>query len=144
MTCGMPPSSARYGWRRGVPGPDLRVSDAERAEVAEILSKHFSDGRLDQAEFDERLQRAMSAKTRADLAGLLTDLPATAPSAGPSDHRRRGRTGLLLLAVLLAMVALTVPVWPLHFPWLLLAIVAFVAWRVTRHGRWHHRTQGWN
>ena len=29
----------------------LRVSDAERAEVADRLSKHYADGRLDQAEF---------------------------------------------------------------------------------------------
>jgi len=66
------------------PAPaDLRVSDAERQAVADQLSKHFADGRLDQAEFDERLSQAMNAKTYRDLDGLLTDLPATGTGGGP-------------------------------------------------------------
>ena len=65
------------------PAPaDLRVSDAERQAVADQLSKHFADGRLDQAEFDERLSQAMNAKTYRDLDGLLTDLPGTQTSGG--------------------------------------------------------------
>ena len=59
----------------GRPQADLRVSDADRQAVADQLSKHFADGRLDQAEFDERLSQAMGAKTYRDLDGLLTDLP---------------------------------------------------------------------
>ena len=51
--------------------PQMRVSDAERHEIADILSKHFADGRLDDVEFNERLDKAMRAKTRGDLAGLL-------------------------------------------------------------------------
>jgi Domain of unknown function (DUF1707) len=61
----------------------MRVSDADRAEVADRLAKHYSDGRLDQAEFDERLDQAMRAKTRADLSGLLADLPGEAPLVSP-------------------------------------------------------------
>ncbi|MGH9068105.1 MAG: DUF1707 SHOCT-like domain-containing protein, partial [Acidimicrobiales bacterium] len=60
----------------------MRVSDAERNQVAEELSRHFGDGRLDQAELDERMARTMGAKTRADLSGLLDDLPPVPPSAG--------------------------------------------------------------
>ena len=44
-------------------GAAMRVSDAERNEVAEELSKHYADGRLDAAEFKERLDQAMGAKT---------------------------------------------------------------------------------
>src|SRR6201995_1293825 len=62
---------------------DLRVSDADRQSVADQLSQHFADGRLDQAEFDERLSQAMNAKTYRDLDGLLTDLPATGTGGGP-------------------------------------------------------------
>src|SRR6201995_4624107 len=62
---------------------DLRVSDADRQSVADQLSQHFADGRLDQAEVDERLSQAMNAKTYRDLDGLLTDLPATATGGGP-------------------------------------------------------------
>ena len=61
----------------GGPASDqhMRVSDAERQAVADRLAEHFSSGRLDQEEFDERVSRAMSAKTRADLNGLFDDLP---------------------------------------------------------------------
>ena len=55
--------------------PSMRVSDAERAEVADRLSKHYGDGRLDQAEFNERLDQAMRAKTRQDLDGLSRPSP---------------------------------------------------------------------
>jgi hypothetical protein len=61
---------------------DLRVSDAERDAVASELGQHFQDGRLDQAEYDERLTAAMTAKTQRDLDELLTDLP-QAPAGPP-------------------------------------------------------------
>ena len=61
----------------------LRVSDADRAAVADLLARHYGDGRLDQAEFDERVTRAMAAKTGGDFRGLLDDLP-DLPEA-PSD-----------------------------------------------------------
>jgi len=63
----------------------LRVSDAERQAVVDRLAEHFADGRLDQAEFDDRVGRAMNAKTRADLSGLFSDLPETGAPAVP-DH----------------------------------------------------------
>src|SRR5215475_7510316 len=72
------------------PESGMRVSDAERAIIADRLAKHFSDGRLDQAEFDDRLDRAMRAKTRADLVGLLTDLPEGLP-VSPADDPERSR-----------------------------------------------------
>src|SRR5258707_15095558 len=77
-----PPWTAGYSRRRSGPAnPNLRASDAERADVADRLSKHYGDGRLDQAEFNERMERAMSAKTVGDFAGLFSDLPeVTEPS----------------------------------------------------------------
>ena len=69
-------------WGRGSSGrrasqanPNMRVSHAERTEVADRLSKHYGDGRLDEEEFNERLDRAMKAKTQSDLDGLFDDLP---------------------------------------------------------------------
>ena len=53
------------------PDSTLRVSDAERNAVADKLSRHYADGRLDESEFKERLDAAMSAKTQGDLAGLF-------------------------------------------------------------------------
>jgi hypothetical protein len=76
----------------------MRVSDADRAEIADRLAKHYSDGRLDQAEFDQRLDQAMRAKTRADLMGLLTDLPEDRPQGGPqSPQARRQQQKMLRL-----------------------------------------------
>src|SRR5258705_5026005 len=78
----------------------MRVSDAERQAVADRLAEHFSSRRLDQAEFDERIGKAMSAKTRADLNGLFDDLPetrapaATDPTTGQLLRRHR-HPGLL-------------------------------------------------
>jgi hypothetical protein len=66
----------RATWfRPGYPDPGMRVSEAERAEVADRLARHYGDGRLDAAEFDERVSRAMAAKTVADFQGLFDDLP---------------------------------------------------------------------
>ena|ERR1700722_663733 len=113
----MSPSSAQQ-WTRRIRYSDqhIRVSDAERNSVAELLGQHYADGRLDQAEFDDRIGRTMAAKTRGDLTGLFDDLPEAGPTgagpAGPGDPvgravpyrgpRRRGglvRTLLLLLLV---------------------------------------------
>jgi DUF1707 SHOCT-like domain len=79
------------------PAADLRIGDAERTEVADRLARHFSDGRLDEAEFGERLDQAMRAKTMADLSGLLADLPGEPgppQHGGRRDQRRLARTQL--------------------------------------------------
>ena len=39
--------------------PNIRIGDAERNEISEQLSKHYGDGRLDAAEFQERLDRPL-------------------------------------------------------------------------------------
>ncbi len=70
----------------------LRVSDAEREAVTGRLAKHFAAGRLDQAEFDDRVRRAMSAKTRADLRGLFADLSETGAPTVPELPQAGGGT----------------------------------------------------
>ena len=92
---------------RGMPSDEhLRVSDADRQAVTDRLSQHFADGRLDQAEFDDRVERAMSAKTRGDLTGLFTDLPeAGAPAVTGHPRRRHHPVLLLVLFVVLASAA---------------------------------------
>lgn len=89
--------------RAGWPDQGMRVSDADRAEVADRLAKHYSYGRLDQAEFDERLDRAMRAKTRADLVVLLADLPdgeVPPPDNGSQTRSQRRQQRLILKAQL--------------------------------------------
>ena len=134
--------SAQYNqnWTRGFgpwftgPASDqhMRVSDAERQAVADRLAEHFTSGRLDQAEFDDRVGKAMSAKTRADLNGLFGDLPETgAPAAtDPTDPaglpRRRHRHPVLLVALIVFVaIAAAHVVWPLLWIGALVAIVLF-------------------
>jgi DUF1707 SHOCT-like domain len=102
----------------------LRVSDAERQAVADRLAEHFGDGRLDQAEFDERVGRAMSAKTRADLTGLFDDLPETGAPAATDQPRRRRRHPILLVAlIVLIAIAAGHVIFPLLWIGLLVAVV---------------------
>jgi hypothetical protein len=53
----------------------LRVSHEDRDQVAETLRVAAGDGRLTADELDERLERALTARTYDDLAALITDLP---------------------------------------------------------------------
>jgi hypothetical protein len=141
------PAQYNQSWTRGFSpwfnGPysdeHMRVSDAERQAVTDRLAEHFGEGRLDQAEFDERVGRAVNAKTRADLGGLFDDLPetgapaATDPSAGQLRRRRRHPVLLAALIVFVAIAAAHV-VWPLLWIGFLVAIVLFATGTIG-HGR---------
>jgi Domain of unknown function (DUF1707) len=127
-------------------GQNMRVSDAERQAVTDRLAEHFGDGRLDQAEFDERVGQAMSAKTRADLAGLLDDLPETGAPAGRGTGRpRRGPVRSFLGLVLLVIIAVAAAHAALHLAavllWVGLPVAVFViaarAVGRSRTGRYH-------
>ncbi len=60
---------------------ELRASDRDRQTAAERLRAFHDEGRLDFAEYDDRLARAYSSVTYSDLDRLFADLPATAPAA---------------------------------------------------------------
>lgn len=117
--------------------PTMRIGDAERNDVADALSRHFADGRLDETELRERLDRATSAKTGGDLAGLLhdlPDLPATAPVV-PRERRHGGLWMLLGAVVLLLSVPWQYVPWPWipRVPWLVVGVLALVLGRRARH-----------
>src|ERR1017187_5723850 len=61
--------------------PEVRASDRERDAATHQLQAAFAEGRLDDAEFDERMRAALTARTRGQLEQLLTDLPDFLPSA---------------------------------------------------------------
>jgi len=123
-----------------LPEARLRVGDAERYEAATALGEHFATGRLDQAEYDTRVQAAYAARTRADLQELFIDLPEPAPfrparqraaepaewgwQAGRAARDRARRPGwgppvvpVLLVVALFVTVSLIArfPVFPLLF-----------------------------
>ena len=72
----------------------VRAGDQDREAALHQLQAAFAEGRLDDDEFDQRMRAALTARTSADLAQLLDDLPAAAGSrpaaAGPAG-RRAGR-----------------------------------------------------
>lgn len=89
---------------------DMRAADSDRQLIADELKKALDEGRLDLAEYDERLQKAYAAKTYGDLKGLLDDLPSTAlaaktsaadpvpHTAAPAPQARSERAGQLVKA----------------------------------------------
>jgi hypothetical protein len=62
-------------------GEGLRASHADRDQVVEVLRVAAGDGRLSSEELDDRIERALTARTYAELAALTADLPATAGGA---------------------------------------------------------------
>ncbi|QZY28524.1 DUF1707 SHOCT-like domain-containing protein [Nocardioides coralli] len=53
----------------------MRISDADRHKVADLLRDAAAEGRLDLDELEERLEAAYAAKTYADLVPITIDLP---------------------------------------------------------------------
>lgn len=106
------------------PDPRLRIADSDRERAMADLAGHYADGRLDHEEYDERLDAIWTARTRADLAVLFSDLPRPQVSYPParSASQRRSRPGfrIPLLPVLALLIVLSIivgaPVWLLVFP----------------------------
>ncbi len=67
----------------------LRASHADRDRVVELLEVAAVDGRLTPGELDERLEAALTARTRGELAGLTTDLTAASGSTAGSAPQPR-------------------------------------------------------
>src|SRR5215831_107140 len=111
-----PTSSPQWARRIRYSDQHIRVCDADRNAVTERLAAHYSDGRLDKTEFDERVAQAMAAKTRGDLDGLFDDLPDPEPAgasgagrqAGPAVpyRARRGRAHPILTIALVIALAI--------------------------------------
>jgi hypothetical protein len=70
---------------------DVRASHEDRDRVVEVLRVAAGDGRLTAEELDERLERALTARTFGELATLIRDLPAapgfvtSEPAPAPKD-----------------------------------------------------------
>jgi hypothetical protein len=117
--------------------PRMRAGDKDRQRVVEHLGKHFGEGRLTVAEFDERVGSAHAAVYLDELPALTADLPAE-----PVPRRSPARPPLwapstafvLLIAMFLAwsVVAAVVYGGPPILAFLLLFLFL-------RHRRWSRR-----
>ena len=64
-----------------IAGGNLRASDADRDQVATLLSTAYAEGRLSREEHDERIDQLMAAKTFDDLLPITRDLVIVGPPA---------------------------------------------------------------
>ncbi|NKZ12706.1 DUF1707 domain-containing protein [Mycolicibacterium septicum DSM 44393] len=64
----------------------LRVSDAERAKVGQLLERAVAEGMITLDEFSERYDAALAARTRGELAAVVADLPIASPPMVPASH----------------------------------------------------------
>lgn len=55
-------------------GP-MRASNADRERAVDVLKAAFAEGRLTQAEYQQRLDRAYRSKTYGELGAVVGDLP---------------------------------------------------------------------
>ena len=122
---------------------EMKASDSDRDAVVSELSEHFQAGRLTAGEFDERMGRALAARTWGELSDLLADLPATGSAPQASSARSlnagpwpsSGRCAPPLITVLAgigitAAVLIDVADGRWGFLWLLLPLL-FIARRLT-------------
>lgn len=80
----------------------LRASDADRDTAAAVINNALAEGRLTTEEHAERLDAIYSAKTQAELAPLLADLPgarAMTSAAATSGQLAKSRRGSRIIAI---------------------------------------------
>ncbi|KAB8189456.1 DUF4870 domain-containing protein [Nonomuraea phyllanthi] len=96
-----------------VPPAHLRVTHQDREHVVEHVKAAYAEGRFDKLEFDDRLERAMTARTHGDLMPIMTELygaqavphleplpqPVRAERAPESNERLGAAVGHLLMAI---------------------------------------------
>jgi uncharacterized protein len=71
-----------------VPPAHLRVTNQDRENVVEHVKAAYAEGRFDKLEFDDRLERAMTARTHGDLVPIMSELygPHAVPRLAPQPH----------------------------------------------------------
>jgi hypothetical protein len=75
----------------------IRVADADREALGEELREHMLAGRLDSAEFEDRLELVYKARTRGELDALRADLPVSPAAVRRSLAERRAHLRRRLL-----------------------------------------------
>lgn len=146
----------------GGPAPRMRAGTTDRQAAVDRLTTHFADGRLDAAEFDQRVAAAYASTYLDELTPLFADLPQARPNhapwagptgafgpgpfpggrddgrwggrrSGPPPHVRIALLVLLVFTVIWSIGAVGHGFFP--FPLLWLVIVLTMAGRM-RHRRW--------
>lgn len=125
----------------------IRAADADRERTAGRLRTAHTEGRLDVAEFQERIDRCYEAKTLGQLGELVRDLPREerAQRSASAWLRPSRWTAVPLAWMLLALIAITA-VSGRHVVWLWIPLL-FIFWRVSwwrRRRWWADARHGWD
>jgi Flp pilus assembly protein TadB len=104
----------------------LRASDADRENVAERLRHAAAEGRLLAEELEERLGKALKARTYGELDSVVADLPANRVARRSPIPLARPALVLAIVLAAVAVIALAILlITGLLAAW---AMWAFIAW----------------
>jgi uncharacterized protein DUF1707 len=96
---------------------NLRVSDAERQQTIDQLTRHTADGRLSLDEFEGRVDEVMRARTASELAAALRDLPVVERRIQRRPSARRVPVPWVIAALVVAVALI-----PEGLIWLLIPV----------------------
>jgi Domain of unknown function (DUF1707)/Domain of unknown function (DUF4190) len=71
----VPPASYQPSYQHGAHA-SMRASSADRERTVDVLKAGFTEGRLTQDEYNDRMGRAYASRTYGELMALVADLPA--------------------------------------------------------------------
>lgn len=154
--------------------PRMRAGNSDRQAAVDRLTGHFTDGRLDPDEFDDRVGKAYAAKHLDELPSLFVDLPEKkvlptsaarwpgpdrhrdfgppGPWSGPARPRRHGAPPILAIIVIIAMLfsfgAMSHGFFPFPLIWVGLMLIFIAGGRRRRHwaesANQHHHRGPWD
>jgi hypothetical protein len=129
----------------------MRAGHTDRQDAVDRLTRHFTEGRLDPTEFDERVAKAYAATHLDQLPELLADLPEDqqrradrAPAPWNGQQRPQFRRPppvlaiILVVALLMSLGAITHGFFPFPLFWVVLVIFFIMSGRRRRYGPHHH------
>ena len=88
------PESGGRGWAGFSADPreqqyqHLRASDADRANAASMLADAYAEGRLDNDEYNQRLDQVMASKSLGELVPVLADVTPVPRPPGAAHHQQ--------------------------------------------------------
>jgi hypothetical protein len=71
----------------------MRAGDTERQATVDVLTEHFTAGRLTASEYDERVRQAYASTYLDELPALLADLPTQDSARGAEPGYGRAAAG---------------------------------------------------
>jgi hypothetical protein len=83
---------------------DLRVGDADRERVIEMLHRAVGEGMITLDEFSTRMDAALAARTRGELSEVVADLPGSHVATDPRQFSLPSATAALPIKVTMSSI----------------------------------------